>query len=76
MPVQAPHRSHAQRPSRDSDRALKSTVRLPLGEWAMVAGLLDTNEARSIAGLAGLSRVPYVGALTSTHEHDRASTRC
>jgi hypothetical protein len=53
-----------------SNRSLKSAVRLELGEWAAIAGLIDTQEARNIAGLAGLSRVPYLGALTSTHEHD------
>lgn len=53
-----------------SNRSLKSVARLKNGEWAAVAGLLDTNEARNISGLAGLSEIPYLGALVSTHEHD------
>lgn len=54
-----------------SNRALKTTARFKLGEWAAVMGLLDTNEARSVTGFAGLSRIPYLGALTSMREHDR-----
>ncbi len=53
-----------------SNRSLKSTACLKNGEWAAVAGLLDTNEGRNISGLAGLSEIPYLGPLVSTHEHD------
>jgi Flp pilus assembly secretin CpaC len=53
-----------------SNRSLKSSARLKTGEWAAVAGLLDTNEGRNIAGLAGLSSIRFLGPLVSTHEHD------
>jgi len=58
-----------------SNRSLKSTTRLENGEWAAIAGLLDTNEARNIAGLAGLSEIPYLGPLVSTHERDTSRDR-
>jgi len=53
-----------------SNRSLKSIVRLKAGEWAAVAGLLDTNEGRNISGLAGLSEIRFLSPLVSTHEHD------
>jgi general secretion pathway protein D len=53
-----------------SNRAIKEDVRLKFGEWAVVAGLLNNQEGHTIAGLAGLARIPGLGPLTSTHEHD------
>jgi hypothetical protein len=48
-----------------SNRSLKSDVTLKMGEWAVVAGLIDDEDARSIAGIAGVAGIPVIGPLTS-----------
>jgi type II secretory pathway component GspD/PulD (secretin) len=53
-----------------SNRSVKNVTRLKFGEWAVVAGLMTVNEARTVSGLAGLSSIPFLSPLTSTHEHD------
>jgi type II secretory pathway component GspD/PulD (secretin) len=50
-----------------SNRTIKTKADLRLDEWAVVAGLMDRDQARSIAGIAGLSRIPFLAPLTSTH---------
>jgi Flp pilus assembly secretin CpaC len=44
-----------------ANRQVKSTVSLKFGEWAIVAGMMNTSEARTIAGLAGVANLPLVG---------------
>ena len=44
-----------------ANRKLQTEVRLRHGEWAVVAGLMNASQARTISGLAGLSRVPCWG---------------
>lgn len=46
-----------------SSRKLQSQVRLRGGEWAVVAGLVSSEEARAITGPAGLSSLPVLGRL-------------
>ena len=51
-----------------SNRAVKNITELKFGEWSIIAGLLTTDEARTISGLAGLNRIPFLGPLTNTHQ--------
>ena len=57
-----------------SERKFNSRVRLRNGEWGLVAGLMDSSEARTISGLAGLASLPYLGPLVRTNSRDRDST--
>jgi general secretion pathway protein D len=50
-----------------SSRVIKNKADLRFGEWAAVAGLVDRDQARTIAGLAGITRIPVLGPLTSVH---------
>ena len=55
-----------------SSRKITSKVRLKDGETAVVAGVLSPSDARTIAGLAGLERIPGLGWLTSQHDTTRS----
>ena len=55
-----------------ANRAMKSVVRLRIGEWAVVSGLLETSDTHSITGLAGISHIPYLNTLTDKREHDKS----
>lgn len=56
-----------------SNRRVASRVRLKTGEWAVVAGLMNASEARTIRGLAGLSRLPVLGPLFRQQNVSRES---
>jgi type II secretory pathway component GspD/PulD (secretin) len=51
-------------------------VRLKDGEWAVVAGLVTTNDSETPTGIAGLSSLPWIGGLFTHHvrEQDRSDT--
>jgi hypothetical protein len=46
-----------------STRKYQGKVRLRTSQYAIVAGLVSETEARSITGIAGLARLPVLGAL-------------
>jgi len=56
-----------------SNRSLKSQVTLRMGEWAVVAGLMEKQDARTIAGIAGIANVPLLGPLMRTTTHNQES---
>ena len=51
-------------------------VRLKDGEWAVVAGLVTTNDSETPTGIVGLSTLPLIGGLFTHHvrEQDRSDT--
>ncbi len=54
-----------------ANRAFQGVVRLKDNEWAVMAGLFRKSEARAITGIAGLSQIPYLGALFRQTTTDR-----
>ncbi|MDQ2899777.1 MAG: hypothetical protein M3Y07_08255 [Acidobacteriota bacterium] len=46
-----------------ANRKLTSQVRLRDDQWGIVAGLVSTQNSRSVNGVAGLSRLPLIGNL-------------
>jgi type II secretory pathway component GspD/PulD (secretin) len=57
-------------------RQYQGKVRLKNGEWAVVAGLVNTMDAETPTGIPGLSSLPLIGGLFThhTHEQDRSET--
>ena len=51
-------------------------MRLKFSEWAVVAGLMNSSQARTLGGIAGLSQVPLLGPLVSsnTRRNDEGET--
>ncbi len=58
-----------------ANRKLQSVVRLRPGEWAVIAGLLNRSQARTISGMAGLSRVPILGPLVRRNTRDETENQ-
>jgi general secretion pathway protein D len=56
-----------------SNRSLKSDVTLRMGEWAVVAGLMEDQDARTIAGIPGIANIPVLGPLMETTTRNKES---
>ncbi len=59
-----------------SNRRFQGVVRVRHGEWAVIAGLVRSQEARTITSLAGLGQLPVFGPLfrQNLRERDAAQT--
>ena len=57
-----------------SNRKLNSKVTVRDGEWGIVAGMLNSSDARSIRGLAGLSTLPVIGPLIRKNTKDESTS--
>jgi general secretion pathway protein D len=52
-----------------SNRKFQSKARLVNGEWAVLAGLMNGSEAKTMSGLAGLSVIPFFNNNSTTLSH-------
>jgi hypothetical protein len=50
-----------------SNRQYESKVRVREGEWAVLAGLMNATEARTVTGIVGLEKIPFL----REHQRDR-----
>ena len=55
-------------------RRLESKVRLRAGDWAIVAGLMSSSEAKAFSGLPGVSELPLIGRLLRKNDDEKLST--
>jgi general secretion pathway protein D len=53
-----------------NSRTVTSRLRLRAGETSVLAGLISDTERRSMAGVAGLSDLPFIGALFARHRRE------
>lgn len=58
-----------------ANRAMKASLGLKMGEWAVLGGLLDNEQAHTIAGIAGLTRIPYLGPLTNMYNKTKSNSQ-
>lgn len=55
-------------------RSYQTEVRLREGEWAVAAGLISASEARTVTGLAGLTRIPILNHLLSSNLREQSES--
>jgi type II secretory pathway component GspD/PulD (secretin) len=57
-----------------SNRLYTSTITVKDGETGVVAGMLDSSESNTLSGLPGISRLPVLGAATSSRGKQKTET--
>jgi general secretion pathway protein D len=57
-----------------SSRTLKSSVSLIDDEWAVIAGLVQRTDNRTVTGTAGVTPIPILGQIFQTREKDKESS--
>jgi general secretion pathway protein D len=57
-----------------SQRHYQGKVRLRNGEWAVVAGLLTTEDATTPKGIVGLSQIPLIGRFFRKNQRQRSES--
>lgn len=58
-----------------ANRQFQSRVRLKQGEWAVLSGIMSTDEARAISGLPGITSVPVLRHLFAKNERESRSSQ-
>jgi general secretion pathway protein D len=56
-----------------ANRRFQGTTRLRNGEWAIVAGLVRSQEVRALSGLIGISQIPLLGPLFRQNSRESQS---
>jgi len=56
-----------------ANRSVKSGFQVKFGEWALITGLLDTSDSKTLNGIPGMSQIPLVGQAAGIHEHDKTN---
>ena len=54
-----------------SNRKFEGKVRLAENEWAIVAGLVNTTDAETRSGIAGVSSLPAIGRFLRSNTHNK-----
>jgi general secretion pathway protein D len=54
-----------------TQREFKGTVRLREGEWAILAGMDETDQTRSKSGIIGLAQIPGLDQVLGEHTYDK-----
>ena len=57
-----------------NQRVIEHDIRLKEGEVNLLGGLIEAKESRSVSGLPGLSQIPLLGYLFSSHHLERVET--